>query len=124
MKTILLADDSSLTHEIVSMLIANSGFKLLTARDGKQAVAMCCEQQPDLVLMDLYMPNMDGFNATRLLRDKGFTAPIIALTSSEKAEDKLKAEQAGCNQFILKTLEMKAVELAMDSYLYEAVGFH
>ena len=122
MKTILLADDSSLTQEIIGPMIAKSGYRLVTVDNGEQAVNKCCEIQPDLVLMDLYMPAMDGFNATKKLREQGFTAPIVALTGSEKDADKVKAKQVGCNNYILKTLEMKEVEQIIDSYLYTAGG--
>lgn len=119
MKTVLIADDSNLTLEIVSPIIENSGYRLITVSDGKQAIDACCEQHPDLILMDLHMPNMDGFKATKFLRDKGFTLPIIAFTYSERDDDKLKAKQAGCNEFILKTMEMKEVEQVVDNYLYD-----
>ena len=123
MKTVLLADDSSLTAEIISPLIEKSGYRLITVADGAQAIDRCCEKQPDLVLMDLYMPCMDGFIAARTLREKGFTFPIVALTGSEHEEDKIKASRAGCNEYILKTLEMKEVERVLDTYLYDTEMF-
>jgi len=117
MQSVLLTDDNEYIVELVQLILKNSGYKLLTARDGVEAVDICLKQKPDLVLMDLNMPNMNGFDATRTLRAKGFTNPIIALTASESAEDRSKAEQAGVNGYILKTMDMKDVEAMIDSFL-------
>lgn len=117
MKTVLLTDDNEDIVELVQLVLKNSGYKLLTARDGIEAVEICLTQKPDLVLMDLKMPRMNGFDATRTLRSKGYTNPIIVLTASESAEDRKKAEQAGVNGYILKTMDMKEVETKIDSFL-------
>ena len=117
MKTVLLADDNEDIIELVQLVLKNAGYNLITARDGIEAVAICLKQNPDLVLMDLKMPNMNGFDATRTLRAKGYTNPIIVLTASESAEDRKKAEQAGVNGYILKTMDMKEVETKIDSFL-------
>ena len=118
MKTVLLTDDNPDIVELVELTLANSGYKLIIAKDGVEAVDICLSQAPDLVLMDLKMPNMDGFKATRTLREKGFSNPIVVLTSSESADDRQKAEQAGCDAYILKTMEMKEVETTLDRYLH------
>ncbi|MBF8268469.1 MAG: putative transcriptional regulatory protein TcrX [Gammaproteobacteria bacterium] len=117
MQTVLLTDDNEYIVELVQLILKNSGYNLLIARDGVEAVDICLKQKPDLVLMDLNMPNMNGFDATRTLRAKGFTNPIIALTASELAEDRHKAEQAGFSGYILKTMDMKEVESKIDSFL-------
>ena len=119
MKTILLTDDNQDMIDLVLLVLKDSGYKLITAHDGKEAVNICLEQKPDLVLMDLKMPNMDGFHATMVLRDKGFTSPIIVLTGSESESDRKKASEVGCNEYILKTLAMDDVEDIVDRYLYD-----
>ena len=125
MKTVLLTDDNEDIVELVQLVLKNSGYKLITARDGIEAVDICLKQNPDLVLMDLKMPNMNGFDATRTLRSKGFTNPIIVLTGSESAADRQQAEQAGVNGYILKTLDMKEVESKIDSFLQRGgASFH
>ena len=119
MKTILFADDNQDMLEMIQLILQDSGYNLITANDGNEAVKICLEQAPDLVLMDLNMPNMNGFDATKILRDKGFSNPIVVLTGSESEDDRKRAEEAGCNEYILKTLEMKDVEKTIDHYLYE-----
>jgi CheY-like chemotaxis protein len=101
------------------LILKDSAYKLITSNGGIEAVKICLEETPDLVLMDLNMPDMNGFNATRILRDKGFSNPIVVLTGSELEEDREMAREVGCNDYILKTLEMKDVEKIIDHYLYE-----
>lgn len=122
MKTVLFADDNESIVELIKLILDQSGYNLIVASDGKQAVQMCLEKKPDLVLMDIKMPNMDGIAATRVLRDKGFKNPIVVLTSSESEEDRKRAEQAGCNNYILKTMDMNGVEETLDRYLREVGG--
>lgn len=122
MKTVLLTDDNEDMIELVKLVLANAGYNLITAKDGNEAVDICLTQSPDLVLMDLRMPELDGFSATKLLREKGFTSPIVVLTASESEEDRHKAEQAGCDGYILKTLDMNGVESMIDSFLQTGGG--
>lgn len=122
MKTILLTEDNRDMVELIQLILRDSGYDLITASDGIEAVKVCLEHSPDLVLMDLNMPNMDGFHATMILRDKGFKNPIIVLTGSESEDDRKRAAEVGCNEYILKTLEMSDVERVIDHYLYEAEG--
>jgi len=122
MKTVLFADDNQDMRELIELIMKNSGYNLITTDGGIEAVKICLEQKPDLVLMDLNMSDMNGFDATRALRDKGFSNPIVVLTGSESEDDRRTAEEAGCNEYILKTLEMEDVEKTVDRYLYEATG--
>jgi CheY-like chemotaxis protein len=122
MKTVLLTDDNEDIVELVQLVLKNSGYKLITASDGAKAVEVCLKQKPDLVLMDLNMPNMNGIEATKSLRKQGFVNPIVVLTSSESAEDRARARAAGCNEYLLKTLEMSGVENMLNRYLSEAGG--
>jgi len=122
MKKVLLTDDNPDMIELVQLVLANSGYQLLTAGDGAKAVEICLAAQPDLVLMDLRMPTLDGFEATRELRARGFKNPIIVLTASEAEDDRRLAEEAGCDGYIIKTLEMENVEKEIDRFLAEAGG--
>lgn len=122
MKTVLLTDDNPDIIELVQLILANSGYQLITASDGIEAVSVSLEQKPDLILMDLKMPNMDGFAATRALREKGFSNPIVVLTASESDADRKEAQQAGCDAYILKTLEMKDVVSTIDRFLHTGGG--
>ena len=122
MKTVLLTDDNEDIVELVQLVLRNAGYKLITADDGAKAVEVCLKQTPDLVLMDLNMPNMNGIEATKKLRREGFVNPIVVLTASESAEDRARAQSAGCNEYIVKTLEMSGVEKMLNRYLSEAGG--
>lgn len=122
MKTVLLTDDNEDIVELIKLILEDSGYRLITASDGNEAVKTCLEQNPDLVLMDLNMPNMNGFDATKTLRDKGYSNPIVVVTATESEENRQKAEQAGCNDYILKTMEMQEVKETLDRYLLDAGG--
>ena len=122
MKTVLYVDDSEEMIEIVKIVLANSGYRLLSQTDGQATLNFCTDENPDLVLMDLNMPGMDGFEVTHQLREQGFTNPIVVLTASESDEDREKAIAAGCNDYILKDMEMRGLENVIDSFLSEAGG--
>lgn len=119
MKTVLYADDNLEIVEIVKLTVERAGYQLLTARDGREAVQICQEQNPDMVLMDINMPGMDGFTAVRQLRDDGFNNPVIILTASESRQDRDAAYAAGCDDFVLKTADMAEVENVVIRYLGE-----
>jgi two-component system cell cycle response regulator DivK len=120
MKTVLLVDDNDELIDLMRLILRDSGHVLHVAKDGSDAVQFCTENSPDLVLMDLNMPGMNGYDATEKLRSDGFTNPIIVLTGSESDEDREKAKNAGCNNYVLKTMEMQDVQSIMDRYLIES----
>ena len=122
MKTVLLTDDNVDMIELIQLILTDAGYSLITAADGLEAVDICLEQSPALVLMDLNMPGMNGIDAIKTLREKGYDNPIVVLTASDSEQDREIAEQAGCNEFILKTMEMAGLERILDRYLSEAGG--
>ena len=119
MKTVLLCEDNEDILELVKLVLAESGYRLVSAKNGIDAVKMCLDEKPDLVLMDLNMPGLNGFDTMRRLRCEGFTGPMVVLTGSSNEGDRRKAMEAGCNEFIVKTLEMKDVQRILDHYLAE-----
>lgn len=119
MKTVLYVDDNDEILEIINMLLANTDYHLLTVNDANNAVAMCLENKPDLVLMDINMPGMDGFEVTRKLRNSGFSNPVIVLTASESDDDRKQARAAGCTDYLLKTVDMYNVKSIIDEYIGE-----
>lgn len=123
MKTVLYADDNLEIIELVRVLIERAGYQLLTARDGNQAVQLSLDENPDLVLMDINMPGMDGLTAVQQLRDDGYNNPIIMLTASESEEDRERALNAGSDEYVLKTIDMGDVETVLSRYLSDINDF-
>ncbi len=122
MKSILYVDDNKDMIELVELVLSKSGYQLVSNTDPQATVSLCMEKRPDLLLLDLHMPGMEGFEVTRELRQQGFTNPIIVFTASESNRDKEKAYQAGCDEYIVKDLEMRSLEHVIDTYLIEAGG--
>lgn len=122
MKTVLYVDDNEEMIEIVKIVLANSGYLVHSQTDGQATIDFCANESPDLVLMDLNMPGMDGFETTRQLREQGFTNPIVVLTASETDEDKEKAIAVGCNDYIIKDMEMRGLEKVIDNFIAESGG--
>ena len=102
--TILLVEDNADNQEIYRIILAHHGYAVLQAWDGERGVSMARAHAPDLILMDLTMPVIDGLEATRMLKADPATAaiPIIALTAHAMQEDLEAAEAAGCVAFLAK----------------------
>ncbi len=120
MKTVLLCDDNEDMVELIRLVLSESGYELVTVSDGGEAVEKCLEVQPDLVLMDIRMPTLDGITATKSLRSKGYDRPIVILTGSNKQEDRDAADEAGCSDYVLKSMDMGEVVNVLNRYLAEA----
>jgi two-component system, cell cycle response regulator DivK len=103
-KRILLVEDTADNRQIVSDLLASAGYDLIEAVDGQSGVAMAEEYRPDLVLMDIQLPTMDGYEASRRIKaiPSLSAIPIIAVTSYALSGDEEKAREAGCDGYIAK----------------------
>lgn len=112
-KTVLLVEDNADNQEIYRIILAHHGFSVLQAWDGECGVRMARHHAPDLILMDLTMPVVDGLSATRMLKEDPLTAeiPIIALTAHAEREDRVAAEAAGCVAFLSKPVAPAQVAL-------------
>jgi len=122
MKKVLYVDDSEDTLEVAKIVLANSGYEIITASSGEEAVGLCSNEQPDLILMDLNMPDLDGFATIQLLRNNGYNNPVVVLTASENEDDRAKAKAIGCADYVLKTLDMNDIESVIDRHIAEAGG--
>lgn len=103
-KTILIVDDNHLIHEIIRLQLRKFDIRFLTALNGLDALLMVKNETPDLILMDLIMPVMDGFEATRCIRSLNANIPVIALTAHSFSKDKQRAKDAGCTKILTKPI--------------------
>ena len=122
MKTVLFVDDNEETIEIVKIVLKNSGYQIDSVNDGQSTLEYCANETPDIILMDINMPDMNGIETTKQLRQKGFTNPIVILSASEADEDRKAATAAGCNGYVLKDMEMRGLEKVIDSFIADAGG--
>ena len=111
MRTILVAEDRDTSRELIKTLLEHSGYAVLEAANGEEAVRIAHERLPDLVLLDLQMPIKDGFEVLHELRsDERFkSTPIVALTASAMMGDKDKALTEGFTAYLTKPLSLSAV---------------
>lgn len=113
---ILVAEDTLSNYQLLEALL-RSHYELRRAHDGFEAVSMCAEWQPDLILMDIRMPGMDGLEATRLIRESGNSLPIVALTAFAYERDRQEALAAGCDDFLTKPLSSAQLREILDRWL-------
>lgn len=108
MARILLVEDNEMNRDMLSRRLARKGYEVVLAVDGDEGVAMAKSQQPDLILMDMSLPVLDGWEATRAIRAEPATRaiPIIALTAHAMDGERAKALEAGCNDFDTKPVDL------------------
>jgi two-component system, cell cycle response regulator DivK len=120
-KTLLAVDDEPTNLHLIQMAVEESGLdvELITAMNGVEAIERAREARPSLVLMDLKMPGLDGWTATRRLKDDPVTAtiPVIALSAQAMAGDHDRALGAGCDGYMSKPLDMAAVIALLRAHL-------
>lgn len=109
--TILLVEDNEDNQAIYCAVLTHHGHTVLQALDGESGVRLAREHLPDVIIMDISMPILNGYEATRLLKADAATAhiPIIALTAHAMAEDRQKAHDAGCDFYLAKPAEPRVV---------------
>jgi CheY-like chemotaxis protein len=108
MAKILLVEDNEMNRDMLSRRLIRNGHEVSIAIDGQQGVDMAMAQLPDLILMDMSLPVIDGWEATRQIRANGATGkiPVIALTAHAMAGDREKAMEAGCDDYDTKPVEI------------------
>jgi CheY-like chemotaxis protein len=108
MTTLLLVEDNEMNRDAISRLLGRRGFTVITAEDGEQGQQLCHDSLPDLVLMDLGLPGMDGFEATRQIKADPRTAgiPVVALTVRALTSDREAALAAGCDDYDTKPVDL------------------
>jgi len=120
-RKILLVDDSETILQMEQMILAKNSYELILARDGEEGVAKALATRPDLILMDIVMPKMDGFEAVKKLRDNAQMrgVPIVMVTSKGEAESMEAGYENGCSDYILKPIDQRELLAKVKNLLGE-----
>lgn len=118
MKTILIVEDTELNIDLLTQILEDD-YSLLVARDGVEGVKMARENNPDLILMDISLPIMDGYEATRQIRttQDADAIPIIGLSAHAMQGDEIRAKDAGCNDYLTKPVDEDLLLTKLKQYL-------
>ena len=116
MKTILIVEDIELNIDLLTQLLEDD-YNLLVAKDGAQGVSMAQQENPDLILMDVSLPIMDGYEAARRIRADKVHTPIIGLSAHAMSGDAEKAKEAGCNDYLTKPVNGDLLIKKIKEYL-------
>lgn len=119
---VLVAEDNDINQEVVKAKLSQYGLKVTLANDGREAVNLAKEGQYDLILMDIQMPNMDGYEATKAIREFNEYIPIIALTAAARNEDREMAIHAGMNGHLSKPIDSDRLEQVLMNWLESKVA--
>ena len=119
MAKILVVEDNEMLQEILSELLVLNNHEAVVAGDGEEGVALTEQEHPDLILMDMGLPVLDGWEATKRIKANGETAviPIIALTAHALADDQEKSLAAGCDDYETKPLDFTRLLAKIEKYL-------
>lgn len=121
MKKILLVEDNEMNRDMLSRRLTRKGFQVITATDGLQGIDLAESERPDLILMDMSLPVMDGWEATKQLKRTEHlkTIPVIALTAHAMSGDRTKALEAGCDEFDTKPIDLARLLDKMNQFLQQ-----
>jgi len=121
MAKILLVEDNEMNRDMLSRRLQRKGFEVVEAVDGEEGLAKAKSESPDLILMDMSLPVLDGWEATRRLKaDDGLKSiPVVALTAHAMADDRQKALDAGCDDYDTKPVELKRLLRKIEAFLGE-----
>jgi two-component system cell cycle response regulator DivK len=121
MPKILLVEDNEMNRDMLSRRLQRRGYVVVTAHDGEQGHLLASSEDPDLILMDISLPEMNGWEVTRLLKANESTRhiPIIALTAHALVTDREKAFESGCDDYDTKPVEFKRLSEKIEALLAE-----
>ena len=121
--TILIVDDSRTAIAVLTKTLEPTGYSIISAPDGEQGIDMAKLHQPDFILMDVIMPGLNGFQATRILRKEESTKniPIIIISGNEQATEKFWGLRVGANGFLSKPVDRKELFHLLGEHLFKAV---
>ncbi len=120
-KTIMVVEDNPDNRNIYTLLLRHFGYEVVEAADAERGLELVAERHPDLVLMDISLPRMDGFEATARLKDDPRTAriPVVALTAHAFEEDRRRAREVGFSGYLVKPIEPRQVLREVQRFLDE-----
>ncbi|MFQ6026152.1 MAG: response regulator [Dehalococcoidia bacterium] len=123
MARLLLVEDNEMNRDMLSRRLQRRGYEVIMAVDGEEGIKMARSESPDLILMDMSLPILDGWEATRRLKSdpETWTIPVLALTAHAISSDRDKALQAGCDDYDTKPIELQRVLLKIQTLLGEPV---
>ncbi|TDT41439.1 twitching motility two-component system response regulator PilH [Halospina denitrificans] len=119
MSRVLIIDDSPTDRQKMAGVVKNLGFEVLDAENGADGVKKAREEQPDLILMDIIMPDINGFQATRQLSKDAATKdiPIIVVTTKDQETDRVWGMRQGASEFLVKPVDEKALASAIRKFM-------
>ena len=119
MAKILVIEDNEMNRDMLSRRLKRKGYTVVLAANGKEGLSLTQEEVPDLILMDMSLPELDGWEATRQLKADALTRdiPVIALTAHAMVSDREKAMEAGCDDFDTKPVEFLRLVKKIESML-------
>jgi len=116
-KTILLAEDDESSALLAQVILKDTGAKVMLAKDGLEVLTLTANNAFDLILMDMKMPEMDGYKATTILRKLNLQLPIIAYTAMAMKEEREKCFEVGCTDYLAKPVSQEVMLSTIDKYL-------
>ncbi len=116
MKTILIVDDTELNIDLLTQILEDD-YHLLVARNGAESILLTESSNPDLILLDISMPVMDGYEVARQIHQRFSTLPIIGISSNAMKSDSEKAIAAGCNDYLTKPIDEDLLKEKLQEYL-------
>ena len=116
---VLIVEDNMDTYELVRFILEKNGYDTFLAVNGRDGVQAATKQRPDLIIMDLQMPEMDGWTATRLIKENAKTSsiPLLALTAHALPGDRQRAMDSGCDEYITKPMDLIELVETVDRWL-------
>jgi len=116
---VLLVEDNAMNSQLVHYVLERDGFRVINATNAEQAIRIASDESPDIILMDIQLPGIDGLQATGLLKQDPLTAaiPIVAITAHAMRGDEERIRAAGCEGYISKPIDTRALALIVRGYL-------
>lgn len=123
-KTVLIVEDNEDNRIVYTTILEHRGYEVLEARNGEEGIRIARERHPDLILMDISVPVIDGWKATEILKEGADTAeiPVIALTAHALAEDRETAKNVGCDGYLAKPCEPRTVVAEVEKFIGPAAS--